>query len=164
MYRKLCYYAPYCCCHFIKDKVTTKLMGGKLKRWYVYSNVCLQITEAFITVHKALINLNYTYVPSQCISSDPSLQWLRPSQTYLDLMHLPSPQRWSPSYVTGSWKTYLVGTKHVSGQSNQTFKNFFQYQFLLYILIKQLLSFLSVKFETYHFLSARKYSCFYTTR
>ena len=52
--------------------------------------------------------------------------------------------------MTGSWKNYLVVTKHVPGQSNQTFQKFFQYQFLLHILIKQLLSFLSVKFETYH--------------
>ena len=53
-------------------------------------------------------------------------------------------------YVTGSWKTYLVGTKQASGQSNQTFQIAFQCQFLLHILIKQILSFVALKFETYN--------------
>ena len=48
---------------------------------------------------KILINLYY--IPSQFNSSDPSLQWSILSQTYLVLMHLPSPQRWSPSYGHG---------------------------------------------------------------
>ena len=52
--------------------------------------------------------------------------------------------------VTGSWKTYLVGTKEASGQSNQTIQIVFQCQFLLHILIKQILSFVAVKFETYN--------------
>ena len=52
--------------------------------------------------------------------------------------------------VTGSWKTYLFGTKQASGQRIRTFPIVFQYQFLLHILIKQLLSFVAVKFETYN--------------
>ena len=50
--------------------------------------------------------------------------------------------------MTGSWKTYLVGTKQASGQSNQTFQIAFQCQFLLHNLMKQILSFAAVKFET----------------
>ena len=52
--------------------------------------------------------------------------------------------------MIGSWKTYLFGTKQASGQRIQTFQIVFRYQFLLYILIKQLLSFAAVKFETYN--------------
>jgi len=67
--------------------------------------------------------------------------------------------------VTGSWKIYLVDTKQASGQSNQTFQIVFQCQFLLHILIKQILSFVAVKFETYvQLLFARRYGSFYTTR
>ena len=53
-------------------------------------------------------------------------------------------------YVTGSWKTYLVGTKQALGQSNQSFQIVCQCQFLLHILKKQTLSFFAVKFETYN--------------
>ena len=57
-----------------------------------------------------------------------------------------------PSYcfiiVTGSWKTYLVAIKQISEKAIKVFQICFQYQFLLHIVIKQLLNFLAVKFET----------------
>ena len=68
-----------------------------------------------------------------------SKKWLQPLSVAHNLL-----------YVTGSWKTYLIGIKQASGQSNQTFQIAFQCQFLLHILIKQILSFVAVKFESYN--------------
>ena len=47
-------------------------------------------------------------------------------------------------------KPTLLAQNMFQDKAIKLFRNFFQCQFLLHILIKQLLSFLSVKFEIYH--------------
>jgi len=50
-------------------------------------------------------------------------------------------------YVTGSWKTYLLGTSKVSKNSVENLCNHFKIK-LLHVLIRQLLKLLAVKFHT----------------
>ena len=54
-------------------------------------------------------------------------------------------------YVTGSWKTYLLGTSKLFGKTQMKISTIFFKLIFLHIGIKQLLNLLAVKFHTHSF-------------